>query len=888
MKKQLLLATVSALLLAGCSSDGYIGDPLATQTSGEITFSQTVPNVTRASGTSADAAKLGNNFVVYGFKMDNTATEAVNGSTDKKVFDLYNVKYTSGTANSTLSNTNNWEYVGYTSVGGAAQTIKYWDFNSKYVFSAISCGAGVTFTKITDAATIAGTTVNDKGWQLTVPAGTTLSNLYASDRKAMTKSLSGGKYSFGTVDFTFYSLASQIRFAMYETVPGYSVKIDKVYYNSTNSTTYFGVDGTFKGITGSGNTTLNIIYDGSNRPVLSYDNESTTTYMAFGANLLSATALGTASNAATYDQADGSYSLILPYESKAETTPAENILSLKLDYTLTSTDGSGEEIKVYGATATVPTAYTQWKNNYAYTYMFKISDNTSGSTGGDPNDPKGLYPVTFDACIAATADGNAQETITTIADPSITTYQSGQVITSNDEYKAGTVTVTIYDPTIVSGNPIGDVSLTKSNLKLYTAISSGTAITEKNVENYKNNDIVLTDVSNAIAGYSTLNAKSANFTAVSGYTYVVEYTKDTKKYYKVIKVTGTAPTIVYKFLAYEDAAAGTELDPSQIEEGGTFYVTVQQMVGSVEGAVTAADKKFHADTQAAFTITETATPGTYAFQAKAGTSGVQTVKINGTGDTSVDVTINAYEFDSSSITVIGDANDTETSTLKLGTAAVTTATAADFACSTGLTVTDVTDGVLIIEAAKTAKSGTVTYSHGGVVVATLDVTVQHYSYLAPTRKTINIGSIVDAEKTSTITMKLGGAALAQATDVTVSSSPAANVLASYPTATNASGEVTLTAGTAVGTATVKAPDDTEISIEVKNFTVTSNTATGATRTITFKNNGTTENVALAVSAGTLTKTAASGAYNWTGITENATVTYTYNGETFTLYKATGI
>jgi len=876
--KKLHYFAAACLLLASCSESGYVGDLLLdTQGAGEITFSQFVPNTTRAAGTSADAAKLGNKFVVYGFKMASSDAEAADGSTDNKVFDLYNVEYKSGSANTTLSNSNGWEYVGLTSVDGTPQTIKYWDFNCKYVFSAISCGTGVTFTKITDAATIAGSSVQDKGWQLTVPAGTTISNLYASDRKPIEKSKGGSStYSFPTVDFTFYSLASKIRFAMYETVSGYSVKIDKCYYNSTNSSTYFGVDGTFKGMNSGGATTLIVTYDASNHPVLSYNSESTSKYLAVGGNLINTT-LGTASNAATYDHSDATYSLVLPYESKNETDAdkKENVLKLKVDYTLTSTDGSGEEIKVYGATATVPTAYTQWKNNYAYTYLFKISDNTSGSTGNDPHDPKGLFPITFDACVTSSSDG-LQETITTVAEPSITTYQSGSV---GNEYKAGSVTVSVYDQTDK------DVTLSKSNLKLYSAYTTdNTAITEKNVENYKNNGIVLTDVSNAITNYATFSAKTATFTAVAGKTYVVEYTKSPDKFYKVVKVEGS-PTTVYKFEAFSSSVCASGDAINQIEEGGTFYVKAEQMVGTVEGAVTGAEKNFHADTKEAFDITETVTAGTYQFKAKAGTSGTKEIKIN-EGDTKAEINILPYEFDPIAVTVIGDENDTETATLKLSTSAVTSAVVGDFACSAGLTVTGVTDGVITIQAAKKAKSGTVTYSHGDEIVATLDVTVQNYSFTEPTKKIINIGSVEASEKTTSITMKLGGAAITTAKAITTTADT--KVLTSNPSITDVSGNIVLEAGTVPGIATVKAPDENEISIEVKNFTITSNTSTGATRIITFMNNGAAENVKLTVSAGVLAKDTATGAYSWTGITENATVKYTYNGQTFTLYKATGI
>lgn len=121
-------------------------------------------------------------------------------------------------------------------------------------------------------------------------------------------------------------------------------------------------------------------------------------------------------------------SLPAKYETVIPSTKI-GALTLKVDYTLVSTDGSGETINVTGAEATVPSEYTQWQPNYSYTYIFKISDKTNGSTGGDT---KGLYPIVFDAVVTETEEG-IQNTITTVQDVSITTYANGNEI--GNEYK---------------------------------------------------------------------------------------------------------------------------------------------------------------------------------------------------------------------------------------------------------------------------------------------------------------------------------------------------------------------------------------------------------------------------------------------------------------------
>ena len=77
-------------------------------------------------------------------------------------------------------------------------------------------------------------------------------------------------------------------------------------------------------------------------------------------------------------------------------------------YKLKST--TGEEITVKDATVFVPADKCEWECNKAYTYIFKITKNSNGSTGtGTVPDPDGtggvtpgeeaaLYPIVFDGC----------------------------------------------------------------------------------------------------------------------------------------------------------------------------------------------------------------------------------------------------------------------------------------------------------------------------------------------------------------------------------------------------------------------------------------------------------------------------------------------------------
>ena len=149
--------------------------------------------------------------------------------------------------------------------------------------------------------------------------------------------------------------------------------------------------------------------------------------------------LGRSSSTASYagNAAENYYIVYLPNESGTN-------LNLRVDFTLESIDGSGEEIFVKNAKAQVPGIYTTWKPGYAYTYLFKISDKTNGRTGVyDPtqaddatinSDPAGLYPITFDAIVINAEEDATQETITTIMTPSITSYQQKSTVVNADEY----------------------------------------------------------------------------------------------------------------------------------------------------------------------------------------------------------------------------------------------------------------------------------------------------------------------------------------------------------------------------------------------------------------------------------------------------------------------
>ena len=137
MKKYFIYAA-SALALASCSSDDFLGDNPGNEqnASSAINFGGETGKITRAANgksVGATAANLlGKKFYVLGTK----GTLPTNSPTTSIVFDNYKVEWKENTAGTTADNTNDWEYVGIVPTGLHAgntapteQSIKYWDYS---------------------------------------------------------------------------------------------------------------------------------------------------------------------------------------------------------------------------------------------------------------------------------------------------------------------------------------------------------------------------------------------------------------------------------------------------------------------------------------------------------------------------------------------------------------------------------------------------------------------------------------------------------------------------------------------------------------------------------------------------------------------------------------
>ena len=510
---------------------------------GSINFNLNVPSLTRADHVGADAADLlGEKFYVGGYKWDATASQYVT------VFDNYKVEWEQNTAGKTTDNTSDWKYVGVTNPGFAShisgtQTLKYWDYAANfYDFVAYSPGKGNSLIVAASeghpaaneilATAIAPTTLTTAAYTLQGSA-TDLSECYIADLVTAKDGGSGKDVDYKKeVSIKFRRLGSKVRVALYETIPGYSVRDVHFYQDaetsmgtnisSNTSATLFASSNVF-----STTGTMTVKF-----PTIGTSNTSKSDY-----NKAHVTFVGTPSEAKKqfgtlgYEETPGNWEdsrlnyvgNTHTYLKRTSTAPSfagtagdhyyttvlpdeiGNVLELRVDYTLESIDGTKETIVVHGATAFVPQIYAAWKPNYAYTYIFKISDRTNGWTnvaGGVGKD--GLYPITLDAVVADSEDGT-QSTITTVATPSITTYMKGHDYEHDGpEYKAS-ASDSIYIRVMDNSTIKSDLN---TNGKLYT-VTGATASTATEADVMDALNIQVSESSGTIVGRNGLTLTPA-------------------------------------------------------------------------------------------------------------------------------------------------------------------------------------------------------------------------------------------------------------------------------------------------------------------------------------------------------------------------------------------
>lgn len=348
------------LALVGCSKD----DDDTSDTRMPISFSGLgSEQISRAGEVSL--SEYITDFTVYGINGN------VNGESFSKKFDVfpdYQVWYTANSANTTSSNSSNWEYVG-TNKNSVEQTIKYWDEKTNcHYFWAVG-NASKEINKVVDDATGFVTKLSVGGiTQENVQ--NRVNSLYYSDPKRVDKA----DYN-KPVQLSFHDFASKIRVGFYESVeqPSQTENSGKLY--KVTGLQFFGIDddGVFAASDPSDNVwlkgnfvhggTVDITYDYTKMVAnASVGNKTEEGKCSFGTlNGVSETTPLTTSSANALFATNGGeqYTYVIPYNNKKGLTIKCNV----------KVESDSDWQPLY---ATVPATYTNWLPNHSYTYIFKI------------------------------------------------------------------------------------------------------------------------------------------------------------------------------------------------------------------------------------------------------------------------------------------------------------------------------------------------------------------------------------------------------------------------------------------------------------------------------------------------------------------------------------
>lgn len=512
MKKSLFFLA-SLPLLASCASDELV-DTSVPSVNGNgaaaISFTTSRENITRATPLQ-NAGHY--NFGVFGYKK----TDKVNN-----IMADYLVGYNDDAKGYSKSNTSTWgdqagnldgqSYWMYEGMGSAeyngtyagetvnpgtkfasnvaTQYLRYWDNAADYTcFYAyapyVNGGASGSVIKYVDGQAVG---TSSDTYVMTIPNGTIKA---ATVEDGEDYSLSEFMYAWTKVakaDYghdvalNFKRLNAKVNIKFWEDIPGYSVRI--IDLNPTYSVS--AVPAIKDGTSNNYGYKLGKIYS-ENGAKIQFDPENATpaapvlkqyegttvstpikfaapTAAQIGENRIEATPSTTTYYAIPKGGAAGVLSNTADKITDAGTLDPDlddTGLTFHVSYELIST--TGEKITVKDATVFVPTTYTNWVANTHYTYIFKITKNSNGTTDNTvdpkPEDPEvptepSLYPIVFDNCTVEDWDTQDSEHIITDGNVKAAYHDvklSAYSVVSNSP---ATITVTVEDNDTYAGHAI--------------------------------------------------------------------------------------------------------------------------------------------------------------------------------------------------------------------------------------------------------------------------------------------------------------------------------------------------------------------------------------------------------------------------------------------------
>lgn len=444
--KKMLFFGAALITLTACSFHKELEPTKNPGTHAEIGFSVAQKNMTKASLQDAEHY----NFGVFAYK----STDQVNWVMDNYLVGYYDDAKAYQKTGSTVEDKpgvvdgqSYWMYEGMgkkeyggTYAGGTLtrfyqsnkdnQYLKYWDLSApttSFYAYAPYVGTDDANKCVTYVDGVAQQATEDDTYTLNFPDGTIVAGMNdASKHEYMYAATKVAKADYGhDVSLNFKRLVAKVNIKFWEDVPGYKVRIiDLIPAGANgNSVTPYGVAATPSiNDNSSGNYGYKTgTYYASNGVKIKFNSENltaqTSQYTGKTINtplnfaVPTASVIGEDRYAAVasldtyYAVPKGAGADQFVSGSTTDADLAKTGFTFHVSYELTA-DDSGEHIIVKDATVHVPNNYCNWEMNKHYTYIFKITKGSNGTTGEsnpDPTDPEvptvqSLYPIIFDNC----------------------------------------------------------------------------------------------------------------------------------------------------------------------------------------------------------------------------------------------------------------------------------------------------------------------------------------------------------------------------------------------------------------------------------------------------------------------------------------------------------
>ena len=358
----LSVLTVIAFLSCGGSSDDTPDTPVPQPKENPIVFSGSLSEGKSESQTQSRAgetsvplyeyptAEAGHtSFHAWSYKTKTSDPLAID-----EVMKDYTVNWTSGSAGTTISNTNDWEYVGQ---GSTPQTIKYWDYSAVdyrfFGYSGTAPAPSYTF----EAGVLKSVSLTFSVNAETEATPTATSPLYSTLWKKTGTALSASNQP---VVLTFIRPIARVRF-IFTYVEG--VTFDRKDLHDIS----FKPTNTQKGTAKNGTVTISYPLTGEKETWTSTVSDP---FITFNIDYFETPEPGVLSTDPNYisDKAHHWY-YVLPRLGPGDGEESQG------SYTLSVMVGNTEEPTV----CQVPAEYMTWAPGYDYTYIFKLTASGSVS-----------------------------------------------------------------------------------------------------------------------------------------------------------------------------------------------------------------------------------------------------------------------------------------------------------------------------------------------------------------------------------------------------------------------------------------------------------------------------------------------------------------------------